>query len=304
MGRAITLEQLFLYERLRTERYGIQRPWFTVSLGWLSKWTKTARMSVSRYLKWLSERGFILIRKIKEGRYDRIQIRLLLRPVTVKSPDVTKTLRNSKTPVNSIAGDPSAPPDQVGNNSPAKAEEAPPAPPTVIMTKRPGLTGKVADAAERMKAKAVARKVKDTRPTPTEAAHEWNRLLREWGDHPFTLEPKTLAHVRKTLAHIGPADLPELRARLDKAIEWWSANNSQFPKMKGQPAHPWVINRHLVEAFATAPEPAPAPTPEPITPPTVAQPAQPAAHKGNSLLGMFQKKKKKYGAPIPSIRED
>jgi hypothetical protein len=317
MNRARTYETLlFCLNRGGSQRYS-ETGEIEVRLGWIARKIGVAsKASVSRYLAWLSERGFIAIRREAHPRGGFILwIRVLVRPLKrwlerAWNSDGTRlernTLNSHNSPEYSPAGAPLAPPDQADISqgiSPAKA-----IPPKAPPFRRPGLRGKVADAGDRLAA-GKAKRASETggrKPTPTEAAHAWNAVLREWGDHPFDLNEKNLAHVRRTLEHVQPKTLDDFRSRLEKAVEWWSAHHSTFEKMKGLPAHPWVLNRHRVAAFSTkAPVSVQIPKPEtpPAPAPTVAPEPPKWKHTGNSLLGMFTKAKSGYGSDDPGEGE-
>jgi len=309
-GRAKTYETLlFLENRGGTQRITAAGE-LEIRLNFIAEKLGTAKSSVSRYLAWLSERGFIAIRRDYRNKASCILfIRVLIRPlkswlerrwnaagtgVERYTPDTKNSLDTpvpgsaEPSPIEGIQDDQEFPPE--------KKEPSPPAPlpPVSAMSM---LRGKVAGAKGRLTKSAAERaeKGKTSRPTPTQAAHAWNALLRQWGDAPFDLDGKNLAHVKRTLAHLQPKTLDEFTTRLEPAMEWWFANRQQFPKHKSQPAHPWVLNRYKTGAF-TAPVPAPTPIPAPEP---VAQPTPEPQKSGNGLMAMFSKPKKKYGKGTP-----
>ena len=137
--------------------------------------------------------------------------------------------------------------------------------------------------------------------TPTQAAHEWNRLLREYGEVEFPVDAKNLVAVKRALSIVQPKTLSEFSAVIQRGMSWWTTNRSEMGKHKTQPAHPWVLNRYPIAyeevVIVMVEEPA---TIETKTAPDTVTPHPPAKPKGKGMFELFNAPKKKYPPAIPT----
>ena len=204
MGRAVMIPLL----KNMARRIGVQTP------------------AISKVMRWLADQGYIAITKIKIGRSWRLQIRLLIRlrkPSGNPQGNRQETLYLSDTSKSLII--------------PSRGTTAPE---IVKMV----LRGPIEGAADRIKEKREqAQKTgKDKPPTPLPAAHEWVRLLGEYGYRGFY--PNDLKHLKaisKTIELVGAPTLKAFTAEIERRMGLWQ---NQRPDHLGKaPPHPWAINR-------------------------------------------------------------
>lgn len=212
----------------------------------LSNWArylKTSKATVTRAFQWLEAHGIVSITKVRVKRTMRLQVRLLLHLRETVMKQIIQR-RETAIRVEGVLGS-----DKgtriVAGSSPATLEKTMP------------LRGPVSGAAERVKEKREQSRDKSKKnpPTPLATAHEWVRLLGEYGYLGFDPHSeKHLAHIQKTIRLFDAPTLGAFAKELERRIMLWQ---NQRPDHLGKaPPHPWAINRTdtLFQAPA-APEP-------------------------------------------------
>lgn len=344
--RALVLEQLLHWNGTTNQRDEHGRPVIVPLLRSLGKVLDRSKAALSKAITWLADHGFLSVHYVKRGNAWRLQIRVLIRPKTRPAPSpaerpeggvetVPKRCGNGEETVilcsdiplhtppseeeglgsenSEISGEVSLSPELDTLPEKSTSPQAP-----LQTTTRMGfhvsgmsrLRGKVAGAASRLARGATERAEKrpSRPPTPTEAAHEWNRLLRAYGDDTFPVDGKNLSHVKRTLAHVDPETMVDFLSRLTSAVERWYMLRPQ--NMKKVSAHPWALNRHKAVMFNTAPpvsvQETPQEAPATLKPLDLSSPKPHPDTKPPSggLLHLFSKPKKKYKGGTSTSEED
>lgn len=252
-----------------------------------------ARSSVSRALKWLEANGFIRITRDRWNRSPRLYLRPLIRvKETPPLPcdhisDATSTQRE-KTVTGCVGATSCLNPPEKKENLEAGT---PPETGTIPVLAK-ALKGSLKDAEDRIaeKRKEVREHARAKPPTPQAVAHEWVRLLGEYGYLGFTpTEPKHLKHVGKTIKLFDCKTGGLFVAELERRIAAWQ---DKRPKALGKaPPHPWAINRtDILFQVETGPL-----DPADLLPPGYEKPTAMLVHKGSSV------DEPKEGSPTPKI---
>lgn len=253
--RALVLEQLLYWSRTTKFTDYAGRPVIVPLLRKMGAKLGRSKAALSKAITWLAEQGFLSVRRVKWGNAYRLQIRVLvrLRETVRKRQGNNEETANlySEYPVNSEKDMAVLPAREKApcstDPSPVKPPPPPKPPASPIETSagrvESRLRGKVEGARDRVARSATERAEKGAsgKPKPRAAAQVWNAVLREYGDSPFPLDPKNLAHVRKTLELLRPETLEEFKDRIEVAVDTWYSHRPY--DMRKVSAHPWALNR-------------------------------------------------------------
>lgn len=264
---ASTFEQLLFHAR-RSAGTEVQ-----LRLSFLSRYVRRSTSALSRYLQWLHDQGFIRLRRVWKGSACILYARVLLRlkpgwdgeaeapPCDHKrawdgdgtamgrrwdgihkgnTRKETQGNQEGDSPERAVAG---------GAGVAGKVK--------MVLKPLEGVRDRIREKREHSRARA-----REAAPKPTTFAHEWVRLLAEYGYLGFDpADPKHLSHIKRTIALFGLEDTPALIAELERRIAMWKQIR---PAGLGKaPPHPWAINRTDLLFKADAALAVDADTPEP-----------------------------------------
>jgi hypothetical protein len=260
-----------LHKTTKIERDG--RAYLAIQLDRLAEMVGLrARSSVYRALEWLKEQGFIQIVRDRFNRSPRLYLRPLIKPrATSTQRETTVTGCADAT----CSHNPSSIKETIQSGAPAADAPGTPAPSGKQEDADMPLRGPLKDAGNRIetKAKAVREAISGKGPEPALVAHEWVRLLAQYGYPGFPAsDVKNLAHIRRTIDLFGSSTVAEFVRELERRIGLWQ--NTRPDRLRKTPPHPWAMNRlHLLFTAAgqdtglgvpvLVPEPLATDTPQP-----------------------------------------